>query len=292
MHFLNPIPFYPKPYLMFSTFKQKLLLGVYIFILLSIPVGAYLASQNQTVQSRASEKKDTKLPTVTPKPATPKKELLGSSELAAQSAKPSPTPTPDSSSPTIASSYGPTLSLKVTIEGRPMNNYAAKLFIGIAEGTLTANPKFVLSFSVDAPASGEYTNLSLAGLTPGSSYTALIKGSAQIANAASFTMSPTVTNLNDGQAINLVSGDLNEDNVINSGDLTIAQKAAGSTAKSANWNDNADLNKDGVVNLFDLSIINKNIGKIGTSGAWTSPIPKVATPSAGSQGGYWLWLPK
>lgn len=277
---------------MFSTFKQKLLLGVYIFILLSIPVGAYLASQNQTVQSRASEKKDIKLPTVTPKPATPKKELLSSTEQAAQSAKPSPTPTPDSSSPTIASSYGPTLSLKVTIEGRPMNNYAARLFVGIAEGTLTANPKFVLSFSVDTPASGEYANLSLAGLAPGSRYTALIKGPAQIANAASFTMSPTVTNLNDGQALSLVSGDLNEDNVINSGDLTIAQKAYGATAKSSNWNDNADLNKDRVVNLFDLSIINKNIGQVGSTGAWTSPIPKIATPSAGSPGGYWLWLPK
>lgn len=292
---------------MFSTFKQKLLLGVYIFILLSIPVGAFLASQYRTtVKSSASEQKTTK-PTlqIPPKPSTsPAKSLLNASQQAAAGVTTTAIPSPEPSSPTIATSYGPTLSFKVTLEDRPNNNQATKLFVGIAEGTLTTNPKFVLSFSVDLPASGQYSNLSLAGLNPGSTYTALLKGSAQIAKSVTFTMSPTMTNLNGGQSVNLISGDLNEDNVVNNTDLTIAQKATGATPKYSTWNENADLNKDGVINIFDLGIISKNIGKTGDSGVWTSPIPKVTTPSASlnspsiggpvpsGTGGYWLWLPK
>lgn len=295
---------------MFSTFKLRLLLGIYVFILLSIPVGAYLASQNQIFQSTAKEEKKTKknLPLVTPKPlaspASPAKQLLSQIEEATE---PSPTeePSPSDSSPTIATNFGPTLTLKIKLEGRPENNQSARIFVGIAEGTLTSNPKFVLSFTVDLPASGEYSGLSLAGLNSGSPYTALIKGPAQIAAATAFTMSPAITNLNSGETINLISGDLNDDNVINSSDLTIAQKAAGATSESPLWNENADLTKDGVINAFDLGIISKNIGKTGDSGAWTSPLPQIATPSANlsepaaiggtskeSPGGYWIWIPK
>lgn len=295
---------------MFSSFKQRLLLGIYIFIILSIPVGAYLASEAKVFKSKASEGTALSVK-ATPRPTlSPAKDLLKDSESKLLS-QPSPTPSTNeadvSSSPTIANSFGPTLSLKATLEGRPSGKFATKLFVGIIEGALTSNPKFLLTFSVDLPADGSFNNLSLAGLSVGSKYTALIKGSAQIANSASFTMSPTVTNLNDGQPLNMLSGDLNEDNVINSADFSIAQKANGATSKSANWNENADLNKDGVVNIFDLSIVNKNIGQIGASGAWTSPIPKVSTPSASlntpfsthpvgslesGSAGYWMWIPK
>lgn len=282
---------------------------MYIFILLSIPVGAFLASQYRTtVKSSAFEQKTTR-PTlqIPPKSSTsPARQLLNASQQAASAsgvtATNTTTPSAESSSPTIATSYGPTMSLKVTLEGRPKDNQVTKLFVGIAEGASTTNPKFVLSFSIDLPASGEYTNLSLAGLDLGYSYTALVKGSAQIAAGVTFTMSPTVNNLKDGEVINLTSGDLNDDNVINSTDYSIAQKALRATSVSSNWNENADLNKDGVINTFDLGIISKNIGQVGTSGAWTSPIPKAATSSASlssppiggpdNSSGYWLWLPK
>lgn len=287
---------------MFSTFKQRLLVGIYIFILLSIPVGAYLASQYQTIQSSASEKKVTKpLVQVTPKPATSSAKQLLSSSLNQKSTPTTSSPAPSETS-TLPTSYGPTLSLKVNLEGRAKGNQATKLFVGIAEGTLTTNPKFLLSFTVNLPASGIYSGLSLAGLNPGSTYTALLKGAAQIASAVTFTMSPAVSNLNDGQAINLTSGDLNDDNVVNNTDYTIMQKAIGATLTSPNWNENADLNKDDIINAFDMTILIKNIGQVGVSGAWTSPIPKVSTPSASltnppigsplNQGGYWLWLPK
>ncbi len=288
---------------MFSTLTQKLLLGLYIFILLSIPVGAYLASQHQTVKSSALEPTPAKLPVVktTPLPTSPTtKQLLNASK---SNANPSEQPSPTPQSPTIATSFGPTMSLKIYLQGRPANNQATKLFVGIMEGSLTQNPKFLLNFTVDIPSNGAYDNLSLAGLTPGNNYTALLKGSAQIATASAFTMSPNITSLNKGQPINLLSGDLNDDNIVNSADYSIAQKALGATSSSTSWNANADLNKDGIINIFDLAIIGSNLGKVGASGTWTSPIPKSATPSAslsenapiggpeGSTNGHWIWIP-
>lgn len=282
---------------MFSTFKQRLLLITYIIIILSIPVGTYLISQYQTIRSRAEEPKSTTQPVVriTPIPESSSKSDSTLEDLLKITSTPSPEAT---SSPTIATSFGPTLSFKITIEGRPKENQAEKVFVGVFEGDLVTNPKFLLTFSVDVPASGEYGNLSIAGLNPGSKYTALLKGRGQIAKAATFIMSPAESKLNGDQALNLVSGDLNEDNIINTADYSIAQKAFNSTPTISNWNKNADINGDGVVNIFDISIITKNLGQVGDSGVWVSPVPTATssgTPvgSVGeSNNGYWLWIPK
>lgn len=293
---------------MFSTFKSRLILGLYIFLILSIPVGAYLVSQNQTIKSRASEEKTSKpIVKFTPRPTTSgAKEILDSSlEDLSSSLDASPSSS-EENSPTIATSFGPTLSLAASLEGRQVTNQATKLFVGIVEGAISSSPKFLLSFSVNLPKDGKYANLSLAGLSAGNTYTALLKGQAQIAAAASFTMSPTTTNLNEGKAVSMLTGDLNDDNVINSSDYTLAQKALGAASGSANWNELADFNKDGIVNTFDLGIILKNLGQTGASGAWVSSNPaKTATPSgslnegnnqggpsANSGQGYWIWIPK
>ncbi|MBI2597098.1 hypothetical protein HYW41_03000 [Candidatus Daviesbacteria bacterium] len=286
------------------------MLGIYVFIVLSIPVGAYLASHAQTYKSKASETntKSAKTSSILPLPdkeslSSGAKQLLGLVEESKPSASSSPNPAPSDSSPTIASSYGPTMSFTALLEGRPQQTWATKLFIGIIEGALTSNPKFLLTFSVDLPASGQYSNLSLAGLTAGTQYTALLKGSVQIATSSSFVMTPTTTVLNEGQPINMLTGDLNEDNIINTADYNIIQNLLGKTKSSANWNENADFNKDGVINTFDLSFISKNMGKAGASGAWTSPLPKVSSPSASlvndssiggpsGQQGYWMWIPR
>lgn len=268
---------------MFSSLRMRIILGIYIFIIISIPIGAYLASEQTIFKGKAQEKKTITKPPSSPK-ASPAKNLNDLSEG-----------TEDKES--IATSFGPTLSLKVALEGRPKDKQSGKLFVGIIEGLVSLNPKFLLSFTIDVPAGGEYSGLSLAGLTPGTRYSALLKGPAQIASASAFIMTPTVSNLNSGDTIALLTGDLNEDNTINSQDYSIAQKAQGSTSKSSNWNENADFNKDGTVNAFDLAIITKNFGKIGDSGPWTSPIPtKEASKSAGlvtppNSGGYWFWLP-
>lgn len=267
---------------MFSSLQQRILLGIYIFLILSIPTGAYLASRQQTVRSRASE--------IAPKPT-----IKPSPKLATPSAKLKlleiPEDEPESFSPTVATSFGPTLSLKVSLEGRPAGSQTTELFVGIVDGALAKNPKFLLSFNIDIPTSGSYSNLSIAGLLAGTNYTALLKGPAQIASSVTFTMSPAVTNLNKDEAINLTSGDLNEDNTINSSDYSIVQKAYGATSKSSSWNEIADFNKDGVINAFDLSIVSKNLGKIGASGVWTSPVA-TASGSPSPEGGYWLWIPR
>lgn len=288
---------------MFSTFKQRLLLGIYIFVIISIPIGAYLVSQSQTIKSSASEEKSKKtVVKIAPKSATSsakqalldlaKKDLITSA----------PTPSPEPSSPTIATTFGPTLSFKAKLEGRAENNQATKLFVGIIEGALSANPKYILNFSVNLPASGEYSGLSLAGLTSGSTYTALLKGPAQIATAVSFTMAPNETKLNSLSAILLTSGDLNEDNTVNSTDLGIMKSALGSNKTSSNWKEIADINTDGVVNIIDYSILYKNMGKSGDSGVWVSPIPTASssaqltpTPAIGTPNlpdGHWIWIPK
>ncbi len=300
---------------MFSTLKQRLLLGAYIFLLLSIPIGSFLVSKQQTITSKAQTQSSKSNPVLTPTPKKPGSEainqILSVSESNLKNLQVSPSPAAESSSPTIATSFGPTLSLKVAFEGRPADKQDGKLFVGIVEGTLSTTLKFLLSFSINLPPSGEYTNLSLAGLSAGTKYTAILKGSAQIATSSAFIMAPGVTNLNDGVVINLKTGDLNEDNIINSADYSIIKKAYGANPSSPNWNEIADFNKDGVVNLFDLGIVSKNSGQTGASGVWTSPPPATSSASLGTgasaalnsgstaQGapsstteGYWLWLPK
>lgn len=275
---------------MFTGLKQRILLGIYIFILISIPVGAFLASQATQTKSQASESKVTKPVTKLPKPSlNPAETFINTPGVS------KPTSAPEVST---ATSYGPTLSLKILIDGRPMSNQATKLFVGIVTGTNLQSPQYLLSFTVDMPASGQFDNISLAGLTVGNTYTAILKGDAQIATSSAFVMNPAVTNLNSGVALAMLSGDLNQDNVINNLDLQIVQAALGQTSSPA------DLNKDGIVNGIDLAILNKNLNKVGATGTWVSPPPKVATPSGSlavdqapptgspTGSGYWVWVPK
>lgn len=300
---------------MFTTLKQRIILGVYIFVIISIPIGAYLASQATQLSSKAS---GSKIVTKEPKSATDSAKALqqlANSEGYFGKSLSSPRPEDDqplAGATTLATSYGPTLSLKVHIDGRPLANQASRLFIGIISGTNTQNPQYLLSFTVDLPSSGTFENLSLAGLTVGSTYSAVLKGDAQIATSSAFVMNPSITNLNSGLPLVMLSGDLNQDNTTNATDLQIAQNAFGSTPNSSKWNASADLNKDGIVNNLDISIINKNIGQIGATGVWYSTPPsKIATPSGSlaqdsnpvpsgtgagspddSSSGYWVWVPK
>lgn len=282
---------------MFSTVKERLILGVYIFILISIPIGSYLASERTNTKVAAKQVKETTtitkpLPTFTPGEQSKKLSLSTETQKSYGS-------TGDLSSSSSAEvTFSSTMNFKVILEGRPAANQAAKMFVGIMEGALQANPKYLLMFNVDLPASGEFKGLSLAGLNSGSSYTAVIKGPSQIATSSAFVATPTVTNLNDGQPLILLSGDLNEDNTINNADYAIATTSFKATPSSPNWNENADLNKDGIINSIDLSIIAKNFGKGGATGSWSSQIPKPATNSGsvntpiGGSGGYWFWIPK
>ena len=292
---------------MFKTLKQKIALGVYIFLVLSIPIGSYLVSQQQTIKSRASEEISRKIEgSLNPAKTTTSAQQEIRNLLASSSATSSPTPPP-----TAAVTFGPTLDFKLVLEGRPTDNQASKVFIGITSGQTTgAQQAYLLSFTVDLPPIGAYSGLSLAGLNVGSQYTAFIKPTAQIATSSAFIMSPAATKLNAGSPINLLTGDLNEDNVINVADYNLAKAAYGSTPASSNWNEVADFNKDGVINNYDLAYITKNMGQTGKSGPWQSTPAKTGgvpgniggesspsalpDPTTGPNGspGYWLWVPK
>lgn len=291
---------------MFTTFLQKIILCVYVFIILSIPIGAYVVSSRQESQNtKTSASEDT--PVTKPLPSlSPADEL----KLASQNkATVSATPTPQDSQPlSTATSFGPTMNIKLILEGRPQNNQAAKVFVGIAAGSVSVNsPTYILSFTIDIPVTGIFEGLSLAGLTENTEYVAYIKGPAQIATSSAFIMSPSVTKLNSDKPLTLTSGDLNEDNIIDIADYNIIKTALGTDSKSSSWNDNVDLNKDGKINTFDLSIVSKNQGKIGASGVWyskpptatSSGSPNLATASGSPSvqdssnfGGYWLWVPR
>lgn len=200
-------------------------------------------------------------------------------------------------------SNGPTLRFQLAIEGRT-NDQSTRLFVGIAPGSITNNPSFVLSFLVDIPASGVGSGLPITGLDIGSTYTAYLKGSAQLTKGVTFTYQPLN---NDLGTVNLISGDLNEDNQINSADLEIERKLVGKTPSSPDWNKDADFDQDGVINNIDLTYISKNLGKVGDSGPWvSSPLnqaktlgistnsgrPDITKESTPSSSGYWLWIPR
>lgn len=290
---------------MFSTLQQKLILAVYIFLILAIPLGSYLVSELRSTKSQASQPApEKKLSKSTESTQSAQSKLIEDiknlqEDLEEQEEPLIPTPA-------ASVSFGPTLDFKIIIEGRPLSRYASKIFVGIAEGDPTESPKYVLSFTIDLPDSGIFTGLSLAGLTEGNKYSTYLKGPAQIATSSAFIMSPYITNLNSGNVLTLTTGDVNEDNVINTSDYSIVKTALGTTSTSPNWNSILDFNLDNAVNTVDLAYVVKNMSKTGESGVWVSPVPNVSSssgtltnPPSGSPSllpdgspGYWVWIPK
>ncbi len=272
---------------MFTTIKQKLLLGGFVILVISIPVGSYLLSQRQTITSKAQEKIDRSILKLEPlQEVSPSGELKNLTE---------PISIPPSSNSPSSVSYGPTMNFKVSLQGRPQGKMATKLFVGIADGKPTGTPQYLLQFNIDLSDSGSFEGLSLAGLTPNNQYTAFLKSPAQIATSSAFLMVPTTTTLNNGNPIDLITGDLNEDNLINSADYVIAKSALGATPSSPNWNALVDFNLDKIINSLDLGIILKNMSKAGETGVWVSPVPQGSASSSGGlpagRQGYWFWMP-
>lgn len=299
--------------------NQQLLIIGFLFLIIFIPLLLFLIGQRMQAEKLPTISYDPKglsfahntTLTQSPPPAsTPNpRDVLG---LATQS----PTPPPE----TQPSFYGPTLSFKVALEGRPANQQQSKIFIGIAQGMPTENPSYLLSYTVDVPPSGSYSGVSALGLLPGTTYTAYLKGPVQLVKAVPFNMSLNGTSLNSDQPISLTTGDLNQDNYIDNSDLQIEQNLLGTTPKSSNWNPNADFNQDKVVNTLDLLLIRKNQNLVGDSGKWYSA-PSTASTSArldpieseraqlnttpsvggaepspsinpnGSTNGHWMWVP-
>lgn len=268
---------------------QTIALIGFIIILVTIPVSFSLIKKAQTPKPAATAGTVTQLHNV------PSTSPISDLNKAVQDNTQAPAAPGNGS---LNTAFGPTLNLKVSMEGRPLTNQAAKIFVGIAAGIPQVKPTYIFTFTIDVPASGAFSGLSLAGLNPGSNYTAYVKGPAHIDTAVTFAMGPTETNLNNGQAIQLTSGDLNEDNTIDGVDYALARGLYGTTPASSNWNARADFNTDGIINNWDLNYVVKNTGKTGASGIWYSPPPiasgsaQQATGGASLQtGGYFFWMP-
>lgn len=264
---------------LFPTIKEKMAITVIASLIILVPATSFVISKRQNIgdtRSKASYDEPITQNATTSAREVPKTSPLKDLKDISNNGT--------SSTPNILEqdsaqvSFGPTLSFRSILEGRPQTKQAAKMFVGIAQGQPTINPTFLLTFYVNTPDSGDYSGISLAGLNVGDSYTAYLKGPAQIATASAFVVKPTVSDLS---TITLLSGDLNEDNIINSSDYSIAKAAYGTRPQSQNWNPNIDLNLDGIVNNFDLAFIVNNFGKTGASGNWYSSPPKIATVSGG-----------
>lgn len=301
--------------------RDKIIIIGIIALTLLIPAGSYVLSLRFKTQSEAS---DYNFPVTSPKTeATTSSKLkdaldrLNQSQsgsttgAGAVSGQQTTTETGTSNPGTSSLVLGPTLGFSLILQARPLDNQSTKAFLGIAEGQPTTKPTYLLSFMVDIPSSGAFDGISLSGLTTGTTYTAYIKGSAQIATSSAFVVKATPTNL---AALNLLTGDVNEDNVIDILDYNLVKATIGSSPTSAKWNALYDFNLDNIINSWDLNIILANIGKIGASGAWYSYTP-VATASASTSSlqthssigsvsgeitvgtqesakpGYWMWVP-
>lgn len=273
------------------SIKAKLLIGLFIFIIIAIPTATLLLSQRQKA-NQSLLKKTTKQPN---QDLGEVEESVDKLKLTETQKAPDTSPSAkETRPPTLANlNVGSTLTIKILMEGRNSSNQTMnKVFIGLSSGTPKNNPTYLLTFSVDFPASGVYKGLSLAGLTIGSTYTAYIKAPQTISSASAFQVTATETNLNGGNGLNLTAGDLNDDNTVTPTDYNLAKGLSGTTPKSANWNERADITGDGVVNSLDLGIISRNISKVGAGGAWQST-PAISSPSAKPKGdsGYWIFVP-
>ncbi len=279
--------------------QQRIMLGIFITLIILIPSVSLLISQRNfqaAVNDTNARNFNSPVTTGHDGPATTSATLIRETTEQKTAA-----PSTSATATTAAVSFGPTLNLKITIDGRPASRYATKLFVGLAAGDPTTTPTYLLSFTVDVPDSGIFNDISLAGLTAGTKYTAYLKGSVQLATASAFIMAPGATSLNSGAAMHLLTGDLNQDNIINAADYSIVKAALNTKAGKANWNAEADFNLDGVVNTIDLAILQKNYAKTGMSGTWYSPPPATASAtqsasvSSGIGGpkpsGYWFWVP-
>lgn len=290
---------------MFNTVKEKVLVGSIVALIILIPAGSFLISQRFKAQQATtnSANRDLKLGNTITQP----KEVPNDSPL--NSLNPSAKPSTDSGS--SLSLTGPNLAFKLNLQGRPSAKQSTQLFVGIAQGEVTAKPQYLLSFNINIPDSGTFSGLSLAGLSQFETYTAYLKGTSQIATSSAFMVKPTTTDIG---TIQLLTGDVNEDNIINSADYSVVKSALGSIPGATNWNANLDFNLDNMINNFDIAYIFKNFGLTGASGPWYSRPP--ATPvssqsgtlkpfniggpaeatseasNSSSIGGYWMWVPK
>ncbi len=287
--------------------KQKLLAGLFLVLIISIPAVSFLVKQRTSFKSDASTDFPTQqgLDSISSSSGTITKAKDDLKKQIADLTNKNASPAPESSDSTSAYSFGTTLNFKLSIEGKKAAQQKAKIFVGLAQGDqAVTNPSYLLSFTPETNDDGSFTGLSLAGLTINNTYIAYLKGPTQLATSSAFIVRPAEANLNNGEAINMLTGDLNDDNKIDTEDYDLLRPFLGLTSKSSGWKEDYDFNQDEVINLVDISYIVKNMNKVGAGNIYTSTVATTSailtpasqgSPSAGAVGGiggYWMWVPK
>jgi hypothetical protein len=290
------------------SLRNKLIIAFFTFVLLLIPLSSYLMLQKAQYEHLISTGL---LPNQSPV-AVAAAPVTSSHNVMQQPMAAIPTPTPGFILPTEGAVLGEaseatpssTLKMSAKMSDRAENNQSAKIFVGISEGEVQANPKYVLSFLAQSDSLGNFNGVSLNGLNIKSSYTAYIKGVSQLATTKQFLMNSGVNDLGN---LTLIDGDVNNDNAIDQKDLQLVKQNLGKTTSSASFDPNADVNNDGTINGLDLSIVTQNLGKTSSIPIKIPDQTNLASPSASlsippdqggpestppADGGYWLWIPK
>lgn len=145
-------------------------------------------------------------------------------------------------------------------------NKATSLYIPISTGQITSllSYPYRLTFTVESPS----------GTTSVTEVYCSDKGQPKnVSGATSWNYNSsskilTITKLHSSSTTIIIRwrllGDVNDDGIVDTLDLSALSEAFGSTGgspPSANWNPDADLNKDNLVNILDLHILGKNYEK-------------------------------
>jgi hypothetical protein len=148
--------------------------------------------------------------------------------------------------------------------------------------TLKAGSAEVDYAVVNTDARGYFT-VSL-GSVPSGVYTWRVKGPKYLANASTISLlrAPDAQSLKDADSSNAVpspsqptapnvnvemgmmlTGDANNDNIVNALDFVIVKSSYGKSAGLPGYDDRADFTGDGVVNVLDFNIVKANFGSMG-----------------------------
>jgi hypothetical protein len=129
------------------------------------------------------------------------------------------------------------------------------------------------TFSIDVYRNSTLlTTLNVTGLTPNTNYTITFVWNTLGVSWGKYVLSaqilplPFETHISDNTLIDgivklKIPGDINNDDVVDIFDATLASLAFASKPGSPNWNPDADLNGDGLVDIFDMIILSSHFGQ-------------------------------
>lgn len=165
---------------------------------------------------------------------------------------------PDGTCQTKCAEVTPEINLTFRLEGRTAANTDAMRGFAREAGSKLgydqAPFKNRTSVSTDASGRGAILRLGLTGLTLGRGYEGLLKGPQHLQKKV------TIASLQETNTVDfgvLLTGDIDNDNVVNIMDIDAWATDIRKTDSPA------DLNNDGIVNIMDLSILIENILKEG-----------------------------